>query len=280
MKSARKIREFPPLAIWRGIAVSFGLLTLIFGLLYGAEFVPQNHPVLRSVIQSVAALLLTSGIVSLILNLLVRKQLATFWLSAIGVKESVDESGLNDICLDFYAYDFGILIREAKKIDAYVIHADKWIGNRINDFREFLSYESHELRICFLSEDSLCAPVLSKEFNYKEGQLSSKIDNSIKAIKSLIEEIEKTERHTAWVRVWKQCRTPKYTYYRFDDRFVFVPYNLASARSVIPVFVFDKKSGGVSDFLEKEFDHVLADHASLFYDSRMKGQAPSNEAAG
>ena len=262
------------------IALGLGFLVVIFALLYGAEFVPENHPVLRKVIQSLAALLLTSGIVSIFLNLLVRKQLVRFWLDAIGVKESIELAGLHEICLDFYAYEFGTLIRESKRIDTYVIHADKWIGNRINDFREFLSRKDHEFRICFLDEDSPCVPVLSKEFNYEEGQMASKVQTSISAIRSLIDENTKSGQSSAWVRIWKQTRTPKYTYYRFDDKFVFVPYNLASARSVIPILVFDDKAGGISDFLRKEFEHVLNDHATLIYDSRENVGAHTNEAAG
>ena len=268
MASTNKRGEFPPLAIWRLAAISLGLLAIIFALLYGAEFVPENHPVLRKVIQSLAALLLTSGLVSIILNLFVRKQLARFWLDAIGVRESIELAGLKDIELDFYAYDFRPLIRESKRIDIYVIHADKWLGNRINDFREFLSHKDHELRVCFLDENSPCAAVLSNDFSYPEGLLASKIENSRNAIRSIVNEIGRTDQKPAWVRIWKQNRTPKYTYYRFDETLVFVPYNLASARSIIPVLVFQQKHGGISDFLSKEFESVLKDHATLTYDSR------------
>ncbi len=278
MASASKHREFPPLAIWRLIAVSFALLALIFGLLYLAEFIPDKHPVLRKVIQSLAALILTSGVVSVILNLLVRRQLARFWLDAIGVRESIDTSGLREICMDFYAYDFRTLIRESKKIDIYVIHADKWVGSRLNDLREFLSHKDHELRACVLDENSPCASVLSKEFGYAEGHMAKIVENTISAIRSGVEDLEKSDQSAAWVRIWKQNRTPKYTYYRFDDTFVFVPYNLASARSVIPVLVFGNKPGGISDFLSKEFEHVLDDHATLIYDSRRKDETPTHEA--
>src|SRR5260370_38921679 len=116
MPSTNKRGEFPPLAICRLAAISLSVLVLIFALLYGAEFVPDNHPVFRKVIQSMAALLLTSCLVSIMLNLFVRKQLARFWLDAIGVRESIELAGLRHIELDFYAYDFHTLIRESKLI--------------------------------------------------------------------------------------------------------------------------------------------------------------------
>jgi hypothetical protein len=267
MTSINKRSEFPPLAICRLAAISLGVLVLIFALLYFAEFVPDNHPVFRKVIQSLAALLLTSGLVSIMLYHFVRKQLTRFWLDAIGVKESIELAGLRHIELDFYAYDFHSLIRESKQIDIYVIHADKWLGNRLNDFREFLSHKDHELRVCFLDENSPGASALSEDFGYPAGLLASKIENSQNAILSIVSEIGNTGQKPAWVRIWKQNRIPRYTYYRFDETFVFVPYNLGSARSVLPVLVFDKKDGGISEFLSKEFEGVLKEDASLIYDS-------------
>ena len=150
----KKASEFPRMAVWKLASLIFFVLFVVVGLLYLAEFIPLKHPVARSIIQSLAALLLTSGIVSLIANLLVRQELARFWLDAIGVRESIDRGGLYDIGLDFYAYDFRSLITNSKHIDIYVIHMDKWLGNRLNDFRDFLSHKDHELRVCLLDEKS------------------------------------------------------------------------------------------------------------------------------
>lgn len=240
----------------------------VLGLLYGAEKVPQGYPVAKSVVQSSAALLLTSGIVSVIANFLVRRELAQFWLAAIGVRDAVTIGGLYDIGLDFHSYDFHTLTREAGKIDLCVIHADKWIGHRLNDFKEFLSHKDHELRVCLLHEQSHVVPVLSTDFNYKTDDLARKITGSVNALKLCIDDLEKQGQSTGWLRIWKHHRAPKHTYYRFDDHLFLVPYNLAAGKTKIPVLGFSLKDGGVSDFLSTDFERMLVDHSDLEYDSR------------
>lgn len=61
---------------------------------------------------------------------------------------------------------------------------------------------------------------------------------------------------------------PKHTYYRFDDKFFIVPYNLSKGHAKIPVIGFAQKDGGISQFLSEDFELMLKDHAKKIYDSR------------
>jgi hypothetical protein len=268
--SSAQRNAFPPLASWKLTTLIALLAAGVFALLYGAELVPPSHTVFKNVLQSFAALLLTSGIVSVIANILVRRELADFWLSAIGVRDAVSAAGLCDVGLDFQSYDFHSLVREAGNIDLCVIHADKWIGSRLNDFKEFLSHRDHELRVCLLHEDSDAGPVLSADFHYKPGDLQQRIASSVEALRSCIVDLENANHITGWLRIWKHRRAPKHTYYRFDDQLFLVPYNLAAGHTKIPVFGFFRKVGGVSDFLSVDFERMLSDHSELVYDSRQK----------
>lgn len=266
--SRKKQKTFPSMASWKLATLVALIAACVFALLYGAQFIPPYHPVFKSAVQSFAALLLTSGILSVISSILVRRELANFWLNAIGVRDSVSTSGLYDVEMDFQSYDFHTLVRDAKRIDLCFIHAEKFIGNRLNDFKEFLSHKDHELRVCLLREDCSCAQSLSEDFNYKEGELAQKINNSIAALQSCIADLEKANQSTGWVRIWKHRRGPKYTYYRFDDLLFLIPYNLAAGHTKIPVFGFIRKEGGVSDFLVTDFDRMMNDHSEKVYDSR------------
>jgi hypothetical protein len=259
---------FPPLTTAKLFGLIAAIVAVVFALLYAAQFVPPQHPVLRAAIQSFAALLLTSGIVSVIFNILVRRELADFWLAAIGVRDTVSIAGVYDVGLDFNAYDFRTLVREAKDIDLCVIHADKWIGSRLNDFKEFLSHTDHKLRVCLLHEESDSVPVLSRDFRYKDGELKQKIDSAVAALQSCITELQKANQSTGWLRIWKHHRAPKHTYYRFDDLFFLVPYNLAAGHTKIPVLGFSRKEGGMSDFLSVDFERMVNEHSEKVYDSR------------
>lgn len=274
MKQRRLVSAIPILAVWKLVALIVALTAVIFALLYWAEEIPAGHTVLKNVLQSFAALLLTSGIVSVVANILVRNELTTFWMEAIGIRDSVVRGGLWDIGLDFHSYDFHTLIREASKIDIFVIHGDKWFSNRLNDFKTFLSHRDHELRVCLLDGEGEIATHLSEDFHYKSGELAQRTANTIECLHSCIIELERVGQSTGWIRIWKHKRAPKHTYYRFDDKLLLVPYNQAQGHTTIPVIGFMRKSGGVSDFLADDFDRMLADHAVKVYDSRERTQPP------
>lgn len=264
----RRTKTIPLLAVWKLIALVAFMATLIFALLYFAEIIPPESIVLKNVVKSLAALILTSGIISVAMSILVRKELTTFWLEAIGIRDAVARAGLYDIGLDFHSYDFHSLVREASKIDVLVIHGDKWFGNRSNDFKEFLSHKDHELTVCLLDGDSEIGNHLSQDFKYKSGQLTQRVENTIECLRSCIADLERAGQSTGWVRIWKHQRAPKHTYYRFDDRLFLVPYNQAQGHALIPVIGFNRKSDGVSEFLVGDFERLLEDHSQKVYDSR------------
>ena len=265
--SAKEKKRFPRVATWKLVSLVVGCLFVVVSFLYAAEQIPDTYPVLKRVLQSLAAIVLTSGIISVVANVLVRRELARFWLDAIGIKESVERAGLQEIDTDFYAYDFRGHIRGARAIDICVIHDEKWFGNRLNDFREFLSKADSELRVCLLDENSTCAPALTENFSYEEGELARKINNSIFALKSCIEEAQKEGKETGHLLIYKQNLPPKHTYYRFDDVLIIVPYNLSRGRTKLPVIAFRRRQGGVSEFLEQDFERLLEQHAKPVYDS-------------
>ncbi len=220
--SGRK-EGFPPVAKWKVTSLLLGVLFFVMLLLYFAEITPGGYPVLRAVLRSLAAVTLTSGIISVIFNLLIRQELASFWLDAIGVKASIEKAGLKHIELDFHVLDLRNYIRKSQKIDFCVIHAEKVIGNHARDFREFLSKPENELRACFLDKDSTCAPALIENFEYKDGQLNQMIESSIASLKSCIEDLRAQGKKTGRLRIWKQNLPPKHTFYRFDDAVLTCP---------------------------------------------------------
>jgi len=102
---------------------------------------------------------------------------------------------------------------------------------------------------------------------FEEGELARKINNSIFALKSCIEEAQKEGKETGHLLIYKQNLPPKHTYYRFDDVLIIVPYNLSRGRTKLPVIAFRRRQGGVSEFLEQDFERLLEQHAKPVYDS-------------
>jgi hypothetical protein len=99
---------------------------------------PHEWVVRRTVIRSFAALILTSGIISILTGLLIRQELANFWLSAIGVGEAVQDSGIFAFGADFRSFDFRTPMRSSKSADICVIHNEEWFRSHLNDIGDFL----------------------------------------------------------------------------------------------------------------------------------------------
>ena len=158
---------FPRIVTWRTAFLIVLCLLLMVSLLYAAERVPDAHPVFRRIIQSLAAIILTSGIISIASNLLVHKELADFWLDAVGIRESLQLAGLVQIGLDFQDFDFRKHLQATNEIDILVIYASTWLKQHINDLKEFLSKPRNHMRVCVLNESSSCVPSFAESFGMK-----------------------------------------------------------------------------------------------------------------
>ena len=102
----------------------------------------------------------------------------------------------------------------------------------------------------------------------KEEELRGRINDSVGLFSSMVDELRKDGKLNGHLQIFIHSRPPRHTYYRFDDTLMLVPYNIARGRPRIPVFAFRRQQGGVSDFLQQDFESVLTEHSKLSLDSK------------
>ncbi|MGD1102037.1 MAG: hypothetical protein ABSA59_08205 [Terriglobia bacterium] len=247
------------------LLVVLSILAAVLGF-WGAEKIAAGHPVLTGIVRSLSAALFISGTISVTANFLLRRDLAAFWLDAIGVRESIRNAGLEQIALDFNHFDFAGWFQDVREVDVWVIHADYWLGTEYNNIRGFLSRAGTLMRFCVLGEKSGCVDSLEESFQYSKGGLEEKISRTVNLLQSCAEEVKAMGKLAGRLMIYKHDRPPKYTYYRFDEKIAFVPYRQAYGKAKIPVFVF-RHGGKISDFLEDDFSQIINEHSTLVYDS-------------
>lgn len=262
---------YPPVAKLKLVVLVLLLAVAVLGLLLWSEYIPHEWIVARNVVRSFAALLLTSGIISIFTSLLVRQELARFWLSAIGISDAVQESGVFAFGADFNSFDFRNPMRTSKSVDICVIHNESWFHSHKNDIADYLLHRDRTLRVCLLDEQiEDVGAALTRDFRYESGKLQRKIDTAFATLTSCVDDLQKDGQSTGHLQVWKHHRMPRHTYYRFDDDAFLVPYNLAVGSPKIPVIGCKVKESGLGEFLRSDFEALLKNHARLVYDSRAK----------
>ena len=254
------------------IVVSMILLAVLG--FWGTEKIATSHPILADIARSISELLFLSGVVSVIADLLLRKDLAAFWLDAIGVHDSIRDAGLEQITLDFHHFDFADWFRHAREVDICVIHATPWVGTEYNDIKALLSREGTLARFCVLDENSPCLDSFEESFRYPKGELRDRITKTVGSLRYCAEDLRTQGELRGQLKIYKHNRPPRYTSYRFDERIAFVPYRQSYGRAMIPVLVF-RRGGGISQFLEEDFRQLIDEHSTPVYDSA-QGAANTN----
>jgi hypothetical protein len=259
----------PQIAKWKLALLVVSMILLAVLGFWGAEKLAASHPVLADIARSISELLFLSGTVSVIADLLLRRDLAAFWLDAIGVRDSIRDAALDQIAPDFNHFDFPGWFRKGREIDVCVIHAATWLGSEYNDIKEFLSRPGTLIRFCMLGEASSCIDSFEESFQYDKGELKERISKSVDLLQSCAEGLRSSGSLAGRLMIYKHDRPPRYTYYRFDDTVAFVPYRQAHGKAKIPMFVF-RRTGSIADFLDNDFSQLISQHSTLVYDSAQR----------
>jgi hypothetical protein len=264
--SPHRTGRIPQITKWKlALLVVSSILVGVLGF-WGAETIAAGHPIWTGIVRSISEALFISGTISVIADLLLRRDLAAFWLDAIGVRESIQISGFDQIALDYNHFDFAGWFQGGREVDVCVIYAAPWMGNEYNNIKEFLSRERTLARFCVLDMESGCVESFEKSFKYPKGELINRIKQTVESLRSCAEGLRAEGKLAGRLMIYKHDRPPRYTYYRFDEKIAFVPYRQAYGHAKIPVFVF-RRGGGIWDFLEEDFRQLIEQHSTLVYDS-------------
>ncbi|NVJ08625.1 hypothetical protein HUW63_25730 [Myxococcus sp. AM001] len=205
-----------------------------------AHWLSPAHPKTSIAINRVGELMLTVVALQLVTRFWVSHQAESAFFARLKIRDSVLKSGFQD----FYWFDkipWDDLFQSATDIEIFAITARSLTGERIGLVRSYLKRQNTKLTIIIHDPDDIDAMSrFDTSFGEQPGTRRSKIVQNVQEIRDLLNNANIPHEKVS-IRFTRA--TPGYTYYRFDDRVLYVPYLIkphARAPDHIPAFLFDK----------------------------------------
>jgi hypothetical protein len=207
-----------------------------------------HNPLIKTLLQNLAAITLTSGLFSWWGAFLARVEVVRALASGLRLSEEVRNAGLRGIG------KWPIEIpTKAYKVDMVLIRGHAWFKMQIPSLHTLLRDNAVNVRVCLVHPHSPIIPALSAKFGETQEEVRSKILDSIL---SLVEVAETVRREGLKGHLVIRCHklVPTHTYYRFDEQSYVVWYRMRGGITNLPLLSLGP--GSLQGFFQDDFENL------------------------
>lgn len=195
----------------------------------------QPGDALLPYLSDVSSALLVGGLLSLLFKLFQDKESESTLRRLLRIHDSVDELGLREILPEVQGYNFTPLIFGSDHLSVVMNDGLRWIGNNTVHLQERFSKKT-ETDFFLVDPDSSFVKSLAEKTSTTESDLSKKIHEAWQRIEDAYNHSSKK----GVVRIYRIRTYPTKSMFFTEDALVETPYQTASGRASIPVFVYAK----------------------------------------
>lgn len=258
------------------------LIAVIFsiGVLIASTFVPEG--IWKTLIESVGAVLLTSGVVTIVYEYFLRKSTIKDVIKWVRIKESLVQAGVIDYFSDFWAIEFGKFFAQAREVDIFLAYGKTWYNANSYHIRRLLRRPDSHIRVCFLNPSSKKSISAAANLFEKTTRELRKVINEVKdSYEKLIKRCKGKDHGS--LQIYLGSVFVNQSFYRFDDKFVYVIHPLATGREererTIPCVLVERRPGGLEEdpsiftWVKSEFEAYLEKDAVCIFDSETESNS-------
>lgn len=233
---------------WWAWALIFNLSALVVALALLVWAIQEDSPLLKTLLQNLAAIVLTSGLFSWWGAFLAKVEVVRALASGLKLSEEVKNAGLRGI--GEWPID---IPTKADEVDMVLIRGHAWFTMQIPSLRTLLRDNAVNVRVCLVHPHSPIIPALSAKFGETEEEVRSKILDSIL---SLVEVAENARCEGLRGHLVIRCHklVPTHSYYRFDEQAYVVWYRMRGGRTNIPLLSLGP--GLLQNLFQEDFENL------------------------
>lgn len=213
----------------------------------------------RNLIGEVGNLLFVSVTLGVVWELVGKRSFIEEIYTKLDVSASVQSSGLDEIVFHSEEIDWGGLFKKSKSVDLFFAYNIQW--RSINEVRlkELVSRRNVILRVVLPDiTDMTSMNNMARKFNKEPGRLKERVEEAIEQFQNLS---QIALSNNSKVEIWLHNMSFQYSLYRFDDTYIFAPYNQQKEKTDVPHFIFHKY-GRVAKFFDADLDFITSDKGS------------------
>ena len=196
-------------------------------------------------INSVVFSVIASFLVGVYFQFKLKDEISQEHLKIIEHKDEFNKSGIIKYCGSFkdILEDLRFTMREAKNITIYVTYGSTILNTLNEEISHCLSRKNRTLKLFLLDIESPFIKGYEQLWNYKEGALKNKIQESIKLLKNKISELNKQNELKGELEIYSIKKYPvNYSFYICDDLIYFVPSKHYESKEFVPLVIKAQKT--------------------------------------
>ena len=229
-----------------------GLLALGVGLLLlSAELTGSGDAsAVETVIQEVGALLIVTGALSVMWDVVGRRRFTAEVLEAANLSHDVRAARLTQLTDHYHAVDWNAHLSRALEVDLFFAYAGTWRMMHDGALRQLMERPGSRTRVVLpnAGNDDLMEQ-LAVKFQLEHPQL---LKDRIARAEGEFEALRASLHARSMLEVRCTDEFPVYTYYRFDGTAVTSLYAQAKGRVDTPTFVYER-DGMLFEFFAQQF---------------------------
>ena len=240
------------------LLAAIGVAFIGLGFILASILWLQDYPVWQALSREAGALLLVSGVITLLWDLLGKRALLDEVLAKAQLSRDIDEAGVSRITDSFQSekLDWASYFRAGNNLDLFVSYARSWRNTHLEELRRLARKKNARIRVVLPDpEDEQTVLELSRRYDYAPDRLVSLIEEA------KVEFDRLRSPSGASVEVWFLPVAQTFSFYIFDQIAIIALYTHRRERLPVPTLVCDK-GGWLHEYLRKEFD-AMADGTGL-----------------
>ncbi|MCB8981552.1 MAG: hypothetical protein H6657_29445 [Ardenticatenaceae bacterium] len=260
-------------AIFALIAFIVGIALMVLSIRITQTQNPSStiSTYLEPILRDIGSLIITTGGISLVYDLLMKRTFVQEILSKVKVSDDIEQAGIEQITFNPKESPGGIswskYIRQSKRIDVYFVHGIGWTLNNESNLKEAAANRRSKLRL-FL-------PNYENQDNLK--QISLRYNKSIPTLREDIiraakrfDELRANAKANVYVGLTDFA--PPHSMYCFDDMAIIAFSSVKTTKPKVPHFIGKRIRNDTDEtifnFVDTEFQALLEQSKELPQDFR------------
>jgi hypothetical protein len=205
-------------------------------------------------LSELSSALLVGGLLSVLFRVFEGRDFEKLLRRLLRIHDSVDELGLVEILPESQAYNYTELLNTADHLSVVINDGNRWVGNNTVAIKNRLSRSGTTTEIFTVDPDSPFISALALKTGAEIDDLKRKIKDTWCRLSTIYDESEKK----GTLKIYRLKTYPTKSVFLTEDSLIETPYQIASGRTNVPVFIYRKVAR-----MDSPFSFVQRDIAAL-----------------
>lgn len=215
------------------VIASVMIIISLICIAYGGSL--ANDAWQKPYISDLSSALLVGGLLSLLFKIFQEKESEAKLRKLLRIHDSVDELGLVEILPEVQGFNFTEIVEDADSLIVVMNDGLRWVGNNTTSLENRFGKKC-TTEFFTIDPDSEFVKILASKTFCSEGDLKKKIQDTWQRI----EDAHKNSKKKSGFTIYALKTFPTRSIFLTEDALVETPYQTASGRAKIPLYVYRK----------------------------------------